>query len=330
MNSSTLTSKLRRFLFIFGVLFIASFSTVYGQTFTFAQFSEANGTNDFLFTNNAGSSGTFSTISGGSPVDFRYFPAQIQCPPNPTCTGFFPASISGTQAAHVFVTSTTTSAGSVSGGTLTQPLNQFTTIRIIRDTPAPVGVGSGMRTNLLTAVFSSSSGVPSITGADGGQAANLSATVSPASPDHVVTFTSDFINFSSSTSRNLGLSFSSVTPSLSLGAGSILQTLAAAGTGTFASDPRPIFLPPSAAGVSVAGRVLTLGGQGIANATVTLNEVDGTVHYVRTGSYGYFEFPDLAAGQTVIVSVRSKRGAFNPQVVSLNDSIADLDFVALP
>lgn len=89
-------------------------------------------------------------------------------------------------------------------------------------------------------------------------------------------------------------------------------------------------LTPSAAGVSIDGRIMTTDGTGIRNVIVTLVEQDGTIHMTRTGSFGYYNFEDVAAGQSVIVSIYSRRFSF-PQpvrVVMLKDAVSDLDFVA--
>jgi CSLREA domain-containing protein len=86
---------------------------------------------------------------------------------------------------------------------------------------------------------------------------------------------------------------------------------------------------PTAALVSVTGRVLT-GSGGLSNAIVVLTDAVGNTRTTTTGSFGYYRFDNLAAGQTVVVSVVSKRFQFTPQVVSVNDNIADLNFVPSP
>lgn len=281
------------------------------QTVTFAQFFEQNGTQDFVF-NNLSTSGTFNQVSGGSPIFFLY----------QNIAGL-PPSLQGIQSARLYITTTTTQPGSVNGGTVSQPLDQTVIIQIIRDTPAPPGVGGGDRTNLLTAVFSPNSQSPSITGANGGNSATMSATT----PDHTVTFGSHFLSFASTTQRNLAFSFSSLSPSLSLGAGSFLQSMSAAGSGTFASNPVPIYQVPSSSGVTIEGRVLDSEGRGIRNATVSLTNQDGEVITVTSSSFGHFRFEDISAGQTVIVNVTAKRHSFAPRVVSVTESIGDFDFL---
>ena len=63
---------------------------------------------------------------------------------------------------------------------------------------------------------------------------------------------------------------------------------------------------------------------------MTLTEDDGTVHRVKTGTFGYYSFEGLTVGQTAVVSVSAKRFVFdrNSQIVSIKDNIAGLDFIA--
>lgn len=89
-------------------------------------------------------------------------------------------------------------------------------------------------------------------------------------------------------------------------------------------------LSPSAAPVSLEGQVFTASGNGIRNARLVLTERDGTSHEARTGSFGYFKFENIPSGQTVFVTVQTKNFIFlNPtRVISLNENIADLYFIA--
>lgn len=318
MKSSATKSKLVNILrvsAIFGSLVFSTLLTVNAQTVTFAQFNQTGFGQDFVFTNNT-TSGDFATIPGGSPVSFTFNPGIVGLPP----------SLLGPQSARIFITTTTTQVGSLGGGNTTQPLNQTVTVQVVRDTPAPPGTGGGSRTNLLTAVFSPNTNTPGIVGTTGGNSATLNATT----PDHNVTFTSNFLLFTSTTQRNLALSFSSVNPGMTLGAGGFLQNVTAAGTGTFASNPLPAYPGPTAAAVSVSGRVSTASGRGLRNAEVTLLNSNGTVMTARTSNFGYFEFNDVASGQSVIIAVRSKQYTFTPQVLSLQDSATDINFVANP
>jgi hypothetical protein len=86
-------------------------------------------------------------------------------------------------------------------------------------------------------------------------------------------------------------------------------------------------LPPTAATVSVAGRV-TARGRGISNSIVHLTSQNGEIQTVRTNRLGYYIFTDLAAGETYIFNVFSKRYQFDPKVISLTEDLAELDFTA--
>jgi hypothetical protein len=86
----------------------------------------------------------------------------------------------------------------------------------------------------------------------------------------------------------------------------------------------------SAADVAISGRVITAQGRGVTNALVMLTQADGTVLSATTGRGGAYHFENVSDGQTVIVSVVSRRFSFanDVKVLSLTDSITDLDFVA--
>jgi hypothetical protein len=85
---------------------------------------------------------------------------------------------------------------------------------------------------------------------------------------------------------------------------------------------------PTAASVGVAGRVLAPTGRGLSNTTVLLTDASGAARAARTNSFGYYRFEDVAAGQTYVFNVRSKRYQFAPQVVNLMEDLNELDFTA--
>ncbi len=87
---------------------------------------------------------------------------------------------------------------------------------------------------------------------------------------------------------------------------------------------------PVAAGVSVSGRVLTPDGQGVRGAVITIAGLNGEPRTARTGSFGYYRFDDVLAGETYLISVASKRYQFTSRTVSVGDELTDVDFVAEP
>ena len=87
-------------------------------------------------------------------------------------------------------------------------------------------------------------------------------------------------------------------------------------------------LGPTAATVSIAGRVLTPNGRGLSNAVVSLTETNGNIRTARTGAFGYYRFDEVEVGQTCVFSVSSKRFQFTPQVITINENLEKLDFIA--
>jgi hypothetical protein len=89
-------------------------------------------------------------------------------------------------------------------------------------------------------------------------------------------------------------------------------------------------LGPVAAEASVSGRVATADGRGIRNARVLMTLPNGEVRTVLSSTFGYYQFDEIEVGQTVVLSVMSKRYQFNSQVISVTENIGDIDFIALP
>lgn len=98
-------------------------------------------------------------------------------------------------------------------------------------------------------------------------------------------------------------------------------------TGGFWTAPQSA---PTAAGVTVGGRVTTSDGRGIRNVRVTLTGMDGESRTALTGTFGYYRFADVPAGETYIFSVFAKRFTFaqNTQVRSIMEDTDDINFVA--
>lgn len=93
------------------------------------------------------------------------------------------------------------------------------------------------------------------------------------------------------------------------------------------------FLRTTAASASVSGRVLTANGNGIRNANVVItgNALSEPI-VVQTGSFGWFYFDGLRAGETYVITVNSSRYTFSTpsRVISLVDNVIDADFIADP
>ncbi len=89
-----------------------------------------------------------------------------------------------------------------------------------------------------------------------------------------------------------------------------------------------ILLSPTAASVSVSGRVLA-NRRGIANVQVSLTNSNGETRAVLTNAFGYYSFSGVIAGEVYIISPTNRRIQFSPssQSVSVNEDLAGIDFI---
>jgi uncharacterized delta-60 repeat protein len=102
------------------------------------------------------------------------------------------------------------------------------------------------------------------------------------------------------------------------------------GSESITESVRNVFLiAPTAASVSVSGRVLAGKGYGVGKAIVSLTD-SGGVRTTITNPLGYYRFDAVEVGQTYVISVSSKSYQFEPQVVSVMEDVGDLNFTALP
>jgi YVTN family beta-propeller protein len=88
---------------------------------------------------------------------------------------------------------------------------------------------------------------------------------------------------------------------------------------------------PTAAGVTVSGKVTTAQGRGIRNVMITMTDANGNERMTQTTAFGHYRFDDVSAGETVTLSAKARRFKFNQSSIvrTTNDSIADADFVGV-
>jgi hypothetical protein len=91
-----------------------------------------------------------------------------------------------------------------------------------------------------------------------------------------------------------------------------------------------VALAPSAANANISGRVVTSTGQGIPYATITITGGEIAPVTLRTNGFGYYNASDIPTGGIYVVTVSSKSYTFATptRTVSLEDSVADVDFVS--
>lgn len=95
-------------------------------------------------------------------------------------------------------------------------------------------------------------------------------------------------------------------------------------SGFFTPEP----FAPTAASVSISGRILTPDGGGLRNAQAFLTDFHGNARTALSGAFGYFSFPEVEAGQTYILTVISKRYQFAPRALTVTEEITELNLVA--
>lgn len=89
-------------------------------------------------------------------------------------------------------------------------------------------------------------------------------------------------------------------------------------------------LAPTAATVSVSGRVLTPDGSGLINAKVILTDGQGNSRAAVSTSFGYYRFEEVRVGEVYLLSVSAKRYQFVPQAVNVMEELNELNLPALP
>jgi Carboxypeptidase regulatory-like domain len=85
----------------------------------------------------------------------------------------------------------------------------------------------------------------------------------------------------------------------------------------------------TAALANITGRVITRDGRAVFNAQATITDANGQTRYATTNPSGYFRFTNVAADGVYVVSIRSKRYLFAPQIVTAAANATSLIFAAL-
>jgi diacylglycerol kinase family enzyme len=87
---------------------------------------------------------------------------------------------------------------------------------------------------------------------------------------------------------------------------------------------------PTAASVSVSGRVMNSIGRGIRNVSITLTDSSGNQRETQTTSFGYYNFDNVTAGETVTITAKARRFKFvqSSIVRTTNESVTGADYVS--
>lgn len=88
-------------------------------------------------------------------------------------------------------------------------------------------------------------------------------------------------------------------------------------------------LAPTAANVSISGRVFSSDGRPVSRAIVSVIDSLGAAHTSVTNTFGYFKVNGITAGETVVFQVSHKQYRFDTQILTPADDITDLNIVSL-
>jgi uncharacterized membrane protein len=200
---------------------LASAVPAHAATETFGQFiQKQSNARLFSYTNEDSGATKKAEIAGNSiPVYFQL------------AANGLPADLSGLQDAHLTVDFLSNVGTTGSGTDRSQLFDTVTagTITFLRDTAAAEGTGS--KTNLLTVTF---------TNAQLNASQNAGSFTFKSNANSVITYSSDFLDFSNVISKDFSFSFSGASPTFSAPIGSSSRSISFSGSGTFASDPAPL------------------------------------------------------------------------------------------
>lgn len=87
---------------------------------------------------------------------------------------------------------------------------------------------------------------------------------------------------------------------------------------------------PTAASVSVGGRIVDSNGNGISRVSVSITNQNGETRYAITNPFGFYRFDEIPVGETYVIAASHKRHQFNSQVIVVLEDIQTADFTAEP
>lgn len=110
------------------------------------------------------------------------------------------------------------------------------------------------------------------------------------------------------------------------------NNIAGADDGLAIDDFHVSFFQPSAAEVSVSGRVTDSTGRAIPGASLRLSDQAGATLYTRSNPFGYYRFSGITAGNNYLIEVRAKNRHFDVSSIFVQpmDSLTNMDFISTP
>jgi subtilisin-like proprotein convertase family protein len=165
------------------------------------------------------------------------------------------------------------------------------------------------------------------------ETATLPCVGQPAGTDNFVVPSGDYrASNTAGTTISLFSTFGTLTPAQANGDWQLcVYDFATGDTGTVAGWSLQLGISPTAASVSVSGRVTAGKGQGLPGATVRITGPSGQPQTTLTNSMGYYNFSEVEAGSVYTVSVSNKGYTFDPSsiVLSVEDDVGDVNFTGV-
>ncbi|MEO6393535.1 MAG: cohesin domain-containing protein [Pyrinomonadaceae bacterium] len=91
-----------------------------------------------------------------------------------------------------------------------------------------------------------------------------------------------------------------------------------------------LIVGPTAANSSIRGRLVSPVGQAVPYTHVTLTDSHGIVRTALSNPFGYFEFTEVASGQSYVIGAETRRFVFAPRIIEVGSDLIDLEIVAEP
>ena len=95
-------------------------------------------------------------------------------------------------------------------------------------------------------------------------------------------------------------------------------------------DFGPLVLGPTAASVSISGRVVSHTGEPVRNARIILTSPAGAIRSGLSNPFGYFTIDGVVVGRTYQLEVQSKQFIFTPRVLNVVDEVSGMVLTAEP
>jgi len=232
----------RKLSYLIGAVSVAAMGVANATPITFAQVEDTNTANDLVWTNNGNGSATLNTAMAGGDAVTLNFENVANLPSNLSTTLNAIETINGGAGVSTNALAMQTTIPAV-GTYDTQSINSPLVIAYTL---------AGTSENLLTITITpNATGAAGLTlagfnGANGGSASSSNVGTPP--PTYTETFTSDFLQFTQTATLAAAWSFSALNPTgggtgLAVASDGLLASFTADETGTFSSDPPPIYVP---------------------------------------------------------------------------------------